>query len=153
MPRFVNRWWMSIVTVLVLFFVIQILPYGQTRTNPPVTMEPAWNSLTTRDLAKRACFDCHSNATRWPGYARVAPVSWLILHDVQEGRAALNFSEWDRPQKEAKEAAEEVREGQMPGRVYRLMHAEARLSDSERDQLASGLDDTFRASTRQHVEP
>jgi hypothetical protein len=107
-----------------------------------VTGEPAWDSANTRTLASRACFDCHSNETVWPGYASIAPVSWLVQHDVDEGRAALNFSEWSRPQKEAKEAAKEVREGEMPPTAYRLMHAHARLSAADLERLAQGLADT-----------
>jgi len=45
------------------------------------------------ELARQACFHCHSDETQWPMYARVAPISWLIRHDVDEGRALLNFSE------------------------------------------------------------
>ena len=129
----------------VVFMAIQIVPYGHDRTNPPVRVEPAWDSPDTRALARRACFDCHSNETEWPAYARVAPVSWLVQHDVQEGRAALNFSEWNRPQKEAAEAAEAVLEGDMPMRVYALMHAHARLSGAERRTLAQGLANTLGA--------
>lgn len=86
----------------------QFVPYGRDRVNPPVVAEPAWDSAETRTLARQACFDCHSNETEWPVYASVAPVSWLIEHDISKGRAALNFSEWRRPQKEARDAAEEV---------------------------------------------
>jgi hypothetical protein len=100
-------------------------------------MEPQWDSPMTRELARRACFDCHSNETQWPMYSRIAPVSWLVARDVQEGRAELNFSEWQRPQKEAREAAKTVTEGEMPLRLYTLMHT--RLSDVERATLARGL--------------
>jgi mono/diheme cytochrome c family protein len=126
--------------VLALALVaIQFAPYGRDHLNPPVSAEPAWDSAETRALAKQACFDCHSNETEWPAYARVAPVSWLIQHDVSEGRAALNFSEWQRPQEAAPDAAEEVLEREMPLRVYALMHAHARLSAADRDRLARGL--------------
>jgi mono/diheme cytochrome c family protein len=131
--------WALIAVAGAVFAVIQVVPYGLGRTNPPVIMEPAWDSPLTRDLAKRACFDCHSNETQWPAYSRVAPVSWLIRHDVEEGRAVLNFSEWQRPQEEATEAAETIREGEMPLWMYRAMHSHARLTDAERDQLARGL--------------
>ena len=70
-------------------------------------------------------------------------MSWLIQHDVSEGRAALNFSEWQRPQEEATEAAEEVLEGEMPLRIYRLMHAHARLGAAETARLARGLERTL----------
>ena len=143
-----RRFWVRSGLVLVLaFVVIQVVPYGRDHANPPAGAEPAWDSPDTRALAKQACFDCHSNETEWPAYSRVAPVSWLIQHDVSEGRAALNFSEWQRPQEEATEAAAEVREGEMPLPIYRLMHAHARLSAADRDQLARGLERTLGATT------
>ena len=137
----------------VALIAIQLVPYGHGRTNPPASVEPAWDSPATRELARRACFDCHSNHTDWPAYARIAPASWLIQHDVDEGRRKLNFSEWDRAQKEAKEAAEEVREGEMPPAIYRVMHAHARLNDADRARLAQGLAKTVAASGYQeHAE-
>jgi hypothetical protein len=139
-----HRFWGRSGLMLVLaFLVIQFVPYGRDHVNPPVGAEPAWDSSDTRALAKQACFDCHSNETQWPAYSRVAPVSWLIHHDVSEGRAVLNFSEWQRPQEEATEAAEEVREGEMPLQVYRLMHAHARLNVTDRERLARGLERTI----------
>ena len=135
-----RRWWLRASFGLLLAAVaIQFVPYGRSRTNPPVATEPQWDSPATRALARQACFDCHSNETAWPVYSRVAPVSWLIQRDVSEGRAALNFSEWQRPQKEATEAPEKVRERDMPPAIYQLMHAPARLSDADRDRLARGL--------------
>jgi mono/diheme cytochrome c family protein len=135
-----RKWWSGIALGFVGTFVaIQLVPYGRNHTNPPVAGEPAWDTPTTRALAKQACFDCHSNETEWPAYASIAPVSWLVQHDVDEGRAVLNFSEWTRPQKEAKEAAKELREGEMPPAVYAWMHAHARLSAADLDRLARGL--------------
>jgi hypothetical protein len=139
-----RRFWVRSGLVLVLAFVsIQFVPYGHVHVNPPVGVEPTWDSPGTRTLAKQACFDCHSNETEWPAYSRVAPVSWLIQRDVSEGRAVLNFSEWQRPQEEATEAAEEVLEGEMPLRIYRLIHAHARLSAADRERLARGLEKTL----------
>jgi hypothetical protein len=63
-----------------------------------------------------------------------------MQRDVSEGRAVLNFSAWERPQEEAKVAAEEVLEGEMPLRICRLMHAHARLSAADREPLARGLE-------------
>ncbi len=119
--------------------VMQLVPYGRDHTNPPVTREPAWDSPATRALALRACFDCHSNQVRWPWYSHVAPASWLVQYDVDAARRKLNFSEWDRPQKDAEDAAEEVREGAMPLAPYELLHAEARLSPAETEALVRGL--------------
>ena len=139
-----RRWWSRIaIGFLGTLLAIQLVPYGRDLTNPPVTGEPTWDALETRALAKQACFDCHSNETEWPAYARIAPVSWLVQHDVNEGRAVLNFSEWPRPQEEAKAASEEVVEGDMPPVAYRWLHAHARLNASDRDRLAQGLSRTL----------
>ena len=123
--------------------VIQVVPYGRNHTNPPVRQEPNWNTAQTRALAKRACFDCHSNETRYPWYSNIAPVSWLTERDTLEGRSKLNFSEWDRPQEDADHAAEEVRKGEMPLWFYVPLHSEARLSAAERAALVAGLQATI----------
>jgi hypothetical protein len=120
-------------------FGLQLLPYGRAHTNPPVVMEPSWDQPATRELAARACFDCHSNETRWPWYSNVAPASWFVQRHVDAGREVLNFSEWQRPQKEASESGETVLEGEMPLGSYALLHASARLSPSESRALAHGL--------------
>jgi hypothetical protein len=122
----------------VLLLAAQLVPYGRDHSNPRVVAEPTWDSARTRELARRACFDCHSNETRWPWYSHVAPVSWLIQRDVTEGWRVVNFSEWTRPSEEAAESSETVREGSMPPRTYLLTHAGV-LSDRERDDLSRGL--------------
>ena len=145
-----RKWWFRIALGVVgPFLAIQLVPYGRDHTNPPVTGEPAWDAPETRALVRQACFDCHSNETEWPAYAGIAPVSWLVQHDVDEGRAVLNFSEWTRPQKEAREAAEEVREGEMPPAAYTLVHAHARLDAANRGRLTQGLAKTFGAVQKQ----
>ncbi len=132
--------------ILALLLVLQLVPYGWKRDNPPVVAEPKWALEEGKVLFERACADCHSNRTRWPWYSYVAPVSWLLIHDVQEGRAHFNVSEWDRPQRNAKKAAEEVREGEMPLWIYRVAHREARLTAAERAQLILALEATFGTS-------
>ncbi len=123
--------------------VIQLVPYGRAHTNPPVVQEPAWDAAKTRDLVHASCFDCHSNETTWPWYANIAPSSWLVQYDVDEGRRHVNFSEWQRPQQHAKDAAEEVRTGEMPQWDYLLLHGNARLTDAQRDELAASFEKMF----------
>ena len=142
MKRFLGR---AVLVLLALVVLVQLVPYGRDHSNPSNRVEPRWDRPETRAVAKRACFDCHSNETVWPWYSHVAPMSWLVQKDVSGGRAELNFSEWDRPQKEAHEAAEMVLKGKMPLRYYLPMHPEARLDDAERKALADGLDATFAA--------
>jgi hypothetical protein len=117
----------------------QLVPVS--RTNPPVEVELAAPPEVQRIL-RRACWDCHSNETVWGWHTYVAPVSWLAVHDVNEGRGELNFSRWGeleprRVGKLVREIAEEVGEGEMPPRLYVLAHPDARLTDEEKATLAA----------------
>lgn len=123
---------------------IQFIPYGKDHTNLPVMSEPQWDSEQTKELFNRACADCHSNETKYPWYSNVAPVSWLVAHDIEEGREHFNVSLWGIQKKnEGEDAAKEVREGKMPMWIYTLTHPEARLSETEKQALISGLEKTF----------
>jgi hypothetical protein len=150
LPHRVRRVWRRLVWILAagagLFLLGQAVPYGRSPTNPPVTGEPKWDSPQTRVLAKAACFDCHSNMTTWPWYSNVAPVSWLVQRDVDGGRAALNFSEWNKPQDGAGDIAEAISSGSMPPWFYPLMHSNANLSASDQQRLIVGMAATLRNS-------
>jgi hypothetical protein len=126
-----------------LVLLLQAVPYGHDHANPPVLAEPNWDSPATRELAQRACFDCHSNETTWPWYSSIAPGSWLIQRDVDEGRRKLNFSEWGassgRQGRAIDELKEIVLEGEMPPAQYLLLHPNANLSTDERSQLVDGI--------------
>jgi hypothetical protein len=129
----------SSITLVVLAAAIQFVQPA--RTNPAVDprkeitahmpVDPA-----VMDAFARSCNDCHSNRTVWPWYSKVAPVSWLLVHDVNEGRGELNFSEWSAGKEKNQgellgKICEEVSDGEMPGRIYELMHAQARLSGAD----------------------
>lgn len=132
----------TILVILALLFIgAQFVPVN--RTNPPVAKEVQWNSAETRNLAQRACFDCHSNETVWPWYAYVAPMSWRVAEHVEHGRGHLNFSEWDRPNEDFEEVEKMLNEGEMPLWDYELFHSEAKLSPRETQQLIDGLRATF----------
>ncbi|HXJ16257.1 MAG TPA: heme-binding domain-containing protein, partial [Candidatus Polarisedimenticolia bacterium] len=95
---------------------------------------------TVAGIVGRACNDCHSNRTVWPWYSEIAPVSWFVVHHVNEGRRELNFSEWSvydakRVGKLRKEICDEVSEGEMPGFVYTLMHREAKLTNADIEEV------------------
>ena len=138
-----RRWGAIALCVLVVAFaVIQAVPYGRDHSNPPVRQEPAWDSPQTRALAVDACFDCHSNQTSWPWYSNIAPFSWLVQRDVDKGREALNFSEWDREQ-EGEDVVEVVQEGDMPPDYYGGLHPKGRLSSDERQALIRGFETMF----------
>jgi len=136
-------WKRVLLVLVVLLLVAQAVPYGRDHSNPPVTGEPAWDSPRTKELAEQACGDCHSHKTKWPWYSHVAPISWLLQSDVDDGRRHFNFSAMDKPQRHADDAAEEVEKGEMPPWQYTLTHGEARLSDAEKAELVKGLKATF----------
>lgn len=137
-----KKWGKRIGIVLViLFVVIQFVPVS--RTNPPVTQEVKWDAPATRELAQRACFDCHSNETVWPWYAYVAPLSLRVASHVDEGRERLNFSAWDQPNEDFDEIEKVISRGEMPLTDYLLMHPEAKLTDIETAALLAGLEATF----------
>lgn len=144
--RWRRRLGIATLALLAAFVLIQIIPYGHQHTNPAVLAEPQWDSPATRALAVRACFACHSNQTRWPAYSKVAPVSWLVQRDVNDGRTRLNFSQWTQPQRAARRAGRAVQERQMPPSYYQWLHPDAKLTAAERDQLAQGLAATFAQS-------
>jgi hypothetical protein len=123
---------LAVLAIVILFGLIQLIPYGRNHTNPPVVSEPAWDPAT-RAIAQKACFDCHSNETVWPWYSNIAPASWLAQYDTDQGRRKLNFSEW--PPREAGEISEVLAEGEMPPFQYLLMHPQAQLSAAERQAL------------------
>ncbi|MBL8093419.1 MAG: heme-binding domain-containing protein [Anaerolineales bacterium] len=126
---------------------IQLVPYGRDHSNPPVVTETNWDSPQTRELFYRACADCHSNETKWPWYSNVAPVSWLVQRDVEEGREHFNISDataGDHSHSGHDESpSEPVSEGEMPMPIYLVTHPEARLTEAEKQQLIAGLDATF----------
>jgi hypothetical protein len=141
------RLFLRLFVVLVIVGVaIQLVPYGRDHTNPRTVQEVKWNSPATRELASNGCLSCHSNLTQWPWYTNIAPISWLTTRDVEDGRAKLNFSEWQRPQEaDLEEVVDAIRGKGMPPLLYRAVHSEARLSDAERQLLEAGLVKTWTA--------
>ena len=79
--------------LLVLVVDFQFIPVDT--ANPPVESDIP-TSPAVKAVLRRACYDCHSHETVWPWYSRIAPMSWLLVRDVQEGRAELNFSTWNQ---------------------------------------------------------
>jgi len=122
-----------------VFLMIQLIP--RSRQNPPVTQDIA-APPQVESILRRACYDCHSNETRWPWYAHVAPVSWLEVHDVERGRSHLNFSAWDKYSDDPETVIRKLRNidkvmhnGTMPLWYYLPEHAPARLSDTDRQVI------------------
>ena len=123
----------------VVFVLIQLVPTS--RGNPPITQDIA-APPQVESILRRGCYDCHSNETRWPWYARVAPVSWLVIRDVNRGRKHINFSTWDKYSDDPETVIRKLNNiskfshnGSMPLWYYLPEHSEARLSDADRKVL------------------
>ena len=137
-------WWLWVLLIgIVVFGLIQFVPYGKTYTNPPVINVPNWDTPETEALVRSSCYDCHSNETTYPWYSKVAPASWLLQRDVDEGRRQLNFSEWPTDQGRqlaiTDEITEVLYEGEMPPIQYTIIHPKSRLSVGQIKQVVNGL--------------
>jgi hypothetical protein len=87
-----------------------------------------------------ACMDCHSNLTDWPWYSNIAPISWLVQNDVEEGRDEMNLSTGEA---DVSEMIETIQDGSMPPWQYKPTHPGSRLSDQEKEELIRGIEATF----------
>ena len=137
--------WIGIIAIVV---IIQLIPSGR----PEVIKENKFDLIrnnqlpdSVAQLLRAACYDCHSNETKYPWYAYIAPVSWLVASDTKVGRGEMNFSDWENLSKMDKakllgDIAEEVEDGVMPMPIYILMHPEAKLKLSDREMIINWTD-------------
>jgi hypothetical protein len=118
-----------------------IHPFGATSSGAnQAIFRDAQIDPETLALLQRACQNCHSQNTEWPWYSHVAPVSWLLAHDVQQARSHMNLSNWqdystDDRLRLLSAIGSVLRNRAMPPQRYLLLHAEARLGDEERQQI------------------
>lgn len=139
-----------LVTIAVLFLLIQFLPSGM-----PENKHEDENSLGKTDMVpepvliqlRTSCYDCHSNQTDLPWYSKVAPFSWLLAGHIKEGRSHLNFSEWGNYSTRKKiglleDTMEEVESGAMPLKSYLLVHRDARLDEEKISTLSGWIEET-----------
>ena len=127
---------------------IQFVPVD--RGNPPV--EPSHSiyaaqpmPANVRSIFEDSCKNCHSNQTTWPWYSYVAPFSWIVVHDVHDGRKHMNFSEWsaysaDKREEKLDDICDEVTNGEMPDGKYLLIHRKARLTQSQRESVCDWVE-------------
>jgi len=130
--------------LLFIFLLIALMQLiGIEHTNPPVNPEAELKAPETiMSLLKKSCYDCHSNETVWPAYAAVAPASFFVVSHVNDGRKALNFSDWKNIPDEIKKrrlqrSIQTLHNGMMPLASYLWLHEEAELSMEERKALAA----------------
>jgi hypothetical protein len=144
-PRLKKALKIAVGVGVVAFVAIQFVPVQGVGSNPPARFKLD-APPDVEALLRTSCFDCHSNETKWPFYARIAPGSWLMARDVRKGRSQMNFSEWgdtDEAERQTdKESAwQEIESGDMPKWFYTLMpnHWDARLSAADKAKLKAWL--------------
>ncbi len=128
---------------ILLGFILVMQFFPPAFNNPPVTVKFIVPDHI-QEILETSCYDCHSNETKYPWYSKIFPGSYLIAHDVNEGREELNFSEWTYAPKKAKHKLNEIREeavdeSKMPPWFYVALHPEASLSDEEKSALRAWL--------------
>ena len=146
-PRMKKLLRMAVVAGIVGFVVLQIfpakvigIPTQDIGNNPPERF-PFTGGPEVEAIMRKACFDCHTNETRWPAYTRIAPGSWLMARDIHNGRNHLNFSKWadsddDERQDDLENCQEQIESGAMPPWFYILpFHPEAKLTAAEKATL------------------
>jgi len=133
--------------LLAVFLLLAVQAIRVKRENPIVDQTRKLEATAPvppviHEILRRSCNDCHSNETVWPWYSRVAPVSWIVVYDVREGRSDLNFSEWGSYTIKEKgdkldEICGRVRRDEMPDGKYTLVHRNARLTAEERSAVCA----------------
>ncbi len=134
-----------LIILLAALVIIQFIPSGRPANQPVVgqdIFEIVEIPAEVGTLLKNACYDCHSQAVKYPWYSYVAPVSWLIARDVNIGRQHLDFGKWGELSKRKQikalgEIAEEVEDGYMPIQIYIILHSEAKLSIDQRELIVT----------------
>jgi hypothetical protein len=138
-----------LIILVALFVVIQFIPANLpevTVNNPDDLLKTTTVPDNIAQKLRASCYDCHSNETVYPWYSYLAPVSFLVSRDTREGRKKLNFSDWNKLSKVKKakfldEINDELEEGEMPMKIYTLIHRNAVLNDQDIKALQSWVDD------------
>jgi hypothetical protein len=125
--------------------------FGPAKTNPPVTQERTLHAKApipadVHATLSRGCWNCHSRETKWPWYSYVAPMSWLVVGDVNTAREHLDFTNWDYSPEEGADLMDsictQVKRGKMPLKQYVWMHGDAKLSENDVKRLCAWANDT-----------
>ena len=145
-----------LVILLIVLILIQFFRPAQNRSVSPSpadisTIYPV--SANVNSVLEKACYDCHSNNTRYPWYANIQPVAWWLDDHIREGKHDLNFSVFasyriGKQYRKLEEVIDLVKKGDMPLQSYTIVHTDAKLTREEKVLLTSWTDalrDTIRA--------
>ena len=140
-----RSWTVAALAVAAIVGLGYVHPFGNPRVEPAkgidTLLQGANIPANARAVLVEKCADCHSNETRWPIYARIAPGSWLIERDVVQARKEMNLSNWheipvDRQEVLKAKIIQEAKSGDMPQLQYLALHWNAKLSANEVQGLA-----------------
>lgn len=95
-------------------------------------------------ILREACYDCHSNHTRYPWYSNIQPLGWIMARHIRRGKTELNFSEFAnysnrRKISKLKAITNQIEDDEMPLKSYKLLHKKARLSDQEKKLMVGWM--------------
>jgi len=138
-----KRWQKILIVILVVLIIIQFIhpAHNVSNATQPNNITKAYaTSEDVQNILAKACYDCHSNNTRYPWYAKIQPVDWWLANHVEEGKEHLNFDAFvsykpARQYHSMKECIDEVKDGDMPLGSYTLIHTDAKLSDAQKQTL------------------
>lgn len=133
--------------LLVVFVGIQFIPTERNQSDiVPKTDFMLVNNVPNdiKNKLQVSCYDCHSNNTNYPWYNKVQPVAWFLEDHIKEGKAELNFSEWDslsnrRKASKLRSIIKQIESDKMPLDSYTLIHSDAILTDSEKQEIIQFL--------------
>ncbi|MEO6731934.1 MAG: heme-binding domain-containing protein [Ferruginibacter sp.] len=129
--------------LLVLFIAMQFIRPAHNASNTVQAADMVTHFNTPSNVAgilSASCYDCHSSNTRYPWYANVQPIGWLLANHVKDGKGELNFSEFTtyskrRQLSKLKSILNSIKDGSMPLSSYTLLHNDAKLSEDSKASL------------------
>tara|TARA_R110002126_G_scaffold291298_1_gene451575 strand:+ start:597 stop:1049 length:453 start_codon:yes stop_codon:yes gene_type:complete len=131
---------------IVLLIVLVGIQFVPTKRNQSDTI-PRTDFMLVNDVPETiqkklqvSCYDCHSNNTQYPWYNKVQPVTWFLEGHIKEGKAELNFNEWDslsnrRKKSKLRSIIKQIESGEMPLDSYTLIHKDAKFSKEETNEI------------------
>ncbi|HBR52796.1 MAG TPA: hypothetical protein DEA82_00870 [Flavobacteriaceae bacterium] len=131
------------IVLLVVFVGIQFIPSSRNQSDSV----PETDFMLVNDVPENiqnklqvSCYDCHSNNTQYPWYNKVQPVAWFLEDHIKEGKAELNFNEWDslstrRKTSKLRSIIKQIENGEMPLDSYTFIHRDARFSEAEAEEI------------------
>ncbi|HEY0054708.1 MAG TPA: heme-binding domain-containing protein [Pedobacter sp.] len=122
-------------------------------TNDITKVYPVPNAVQA--ILKKACYDCHSNSTRYPWYTYIQPFGWMMNSHINEGKSELNFNEFGsysarRQRSKVKAIAGSIEDGSMPLASYKLIHRDAKLNNTEKNLILNWLRGIEEESSQKH---